>query len=279
MSAVIQPKADAESGHWYRRDGSPCYTVPNKSGGERGINLRWDRHLKLVPSVTTVTLIIAKPALENWKVEQGILAALTLPRLPDEPEADYLERVKTDSKQQALNAAAEGTRIHHAIEAHFEGKPYDPKYVPHVTATLAEIAKLFPGVTDWISEKTFAHPLGFGGATDLHSPSTGIVIDYKGKDGDFTEVDKYGKPKKLAWDQHWQLAAYQEGLCIKPPHCDDPQCVSRRFTVCANIFVSRTHPGCVASHVWSADDIAKGWRIFAAALELWRELKSYDPRY
>src|SRR5207344_509702 len=33
MSAVIAPKADAETGHWYRRDGTPCYTVPNKTGG------------------------------------------------------------------------------------------------------------------------------------------------------------------------------------------------------------------------------------------------------
>jgi hypothetical protein len=50
-------------------------------------------------------------------------------------------------------------------------------------------------------------------------------------------------------------------------------------TVCANIFVSRTHPGCIASHVWSADDIAYGWDVFSHALNLWRVLKRYDPRY
>jgi len=279
VSAVIAPKADAESGHWYRRDGSPCYTVPNKSGGERGINLRWDRGLKLVPSVTTVLTVIAKPALEKWKVEQGILSALTLPRIPDEPEEVYLARVMDDSKQQALNAAAEGTRIHRAIEAHFDGRDYPERFVPHVAATLAEIKRLFPDVDDWISEKTFAHPLGFGGATDLHSPSTGIVVDYKGRDGDFTEVDAYGKQKKLAWDQHWQLAAYQVGLGIRPFQTFDMDPPLFSPTQCANIFVSRTHPGKVASHVWSADDIAYGWEVFSKALDLWKSLKRYDASW
>ncbi len=275
MNAVITPKADSESGHWYKRTGEPCYTVPNKSGGERGINLRWDRHLKLVPSVTTVTQVIAKPALENWKVDQGILSALTLPRDADEPEAAYIARVKLDSKQQALQAAAEGTRIHRAIEAHFAGHTYPEEYLPHVRATLIEINRLFPDVHDWVSEKSFAHPLGYGGAVDLHSPSTGIVVDYKGKDGDFTETDAYGKPKKLAWDQHWQLAAYQVGLELVTG--GSGKLIEHK--PCANIFVSRTHPGKVASHLWSEEEIAEGWSVFEAALLLWKRLRKYDGSF
>ena len=285
MNAVITPKADADSGHWYARDGRPCYTVPNKSGGERGINLRWDRHLKLVPSVTTVTQVISKPALENWKVDQAILSALTLPREADEPEAAYIARVKLDSKQQALQAAAEGTRIHRAIEDQFAGRSYPVAYVPHVAAVLAELERLFPDVHDWISEKTFAHPLGYGGAVDLHSPSTGIVVDYKGRDGNFTETDAYGKPKKLAWDQHWQLAAYQVGLGLidnRPTDSGPGMVICEHLKIlprCAKIFVSRTHPGKVASHIWSADDIASGWAVFEAALVLWKRLRGYDGSF
>lgn len=249
--------------HWYNRDGSPCYEIATKDGGVRGVNLRWDRHLQLVPSVTTVLSVLAKPALTNWLVDQGILAALTLPRQPDEPEPAFLERVKADSRAQAKAAAEEGTRIHDAIECAFKGRVYAPKYRPHVDAVMLRIGELFPGVTDWVSEQSFAHPSGYGGKVDLHSPSTGIVIDYKGKDGDFTETDKYGKPQKLAWDQHYQLAAYQAGLYL-------PR------NVCANIFVSRTHPGCVAHHVWTTDEIAEGLAIFLDALRLWKKLKRYE---
>lgn len=273
-------------GHWYLRDGTPSHQVRARDGSMRGFNLRWDRKLKAVPSVTTILGVIAKPALENWKVEQGILSALTLPRIEGEEEQKYLDRVKDDSKRQAIKAAEEGTRIHRAIEAYFDGKNFPDKYIPHIDATLLKLRELFPNVNDWISEKTFAHSSGFGGSCDLHSPSTGICIDYKGKDGDFTEVSAYdGKPKKLAWDQHWQLAAYQVGLRLVDPF-PAQQLPNGNwmypipdFRECANIFISRTHPGCVASHVWSADEMAQGWGVFEAALTLWKRLRGYDGSF
>ena len=66
-----------EGGHYYRKDGTPCYEVEKKGGGMRAINLRWDKGLRLVPSVTTAIRIVAMPNLTNWMVMQGILAALT----------------------------------------------------------------------------------------------------------------------------------------------------------------------------------------------------------
>lgn len=244
--------------HWYRPDGSPFYSVLSKDGTERGVTLRDARQINAVPSVTTVLQVLAKPALETWKVRQGILAALTLSRLPGEADETFIDRLMIDSKEQAKQAAEEGSRIHDALEHALKGMAYPKTYSEHVTATLAEIRRLFPGVSDWVAEKSFAHHWGFGGKVDLHSPSTGIVIDYKGKDGDFSDG------KKLAYDQHYQLAAYNRGLNLPP-------------TQCANIFVSRTHPGLVASHVWSQSDIFDGWEIFESALRLWKKLKRYDP--
>ena len=79
----------SESNHWYTRDGLPQYTVPSKKDGSpRATTLRDARTMNLVPSVTTVLNVAAKPALLAWLQQQVLLAALTLPRRPDEPEKE-----------------------------------------------------------------------------------------------------------------------------------------------------------------------------------------------
>lgn len=246
--------------HWYDRDGRPRYEVASKNGWARATTLADARKHAFLPSVTTCLSVIDKPALGVWKVKQGILAALTLPRDPAETEEAYLARVLSDSGEQAKAAAEEGTRIHDACECAVKGKDYDPKYRPHVLAAVAEINRLFPEVSDWVAEKSFGSPLGYGGKVDLHSPSTGIVIDYKSTD------EKAGSTKKFHWDQHYQLAAYQRGLCLP---------INR----CANIFVSRTEPGVVFSHVWSVKEIEEGWDVFKNALALWVSIKKYNPAW
>lgn len=262
MIAVEPPqrKDQQESGHWYLQCGTPFYTMKGANGNIRPVTLRDAKAKKAVPSVTTVLSVLAKPALVNWQVTQGIMAALTLPRVDGESESDLLARILADSREQAKAAAEEGTRVHDACECGFKGLPFPDRYRPHVAAVQAEVGRLFPGVTDWIAEASFAHVSGFGGKVDLHSPSTGIVIDYKGKDGDFSDG------KKLAYDQHYQLAAYNRGLILPPSQC-------------ANIFFSRTHPGAVASHVWKREEIDAGWEVFAATLSTWKALKRFDPAF
>lgn len=246
--------------HWYDHSGAPAYEVVSAKGTPRATTLADARKIGLVPSVTTVLAVLAKPALETWKIKQGILAALTLPRLPTEPDDTYLRRVLDDSGQQAKKAAEEGTRIHNACERAFQGRPFPEQYEPHVLSVRAEIACLFPGVNDWVAERSFSSPLGYGGKVDLHSPSTGFTVDYKGKDGDFSDG------KKLAYDQHWQLSPYQRGL-------------NMQLNVSANIFVSRSHPGKIASHVWSLDEMREGWEVFEAALVLWKRLRRFDSSF
>lgn len=247
-----------DSSHWYMPNGAPFYETKDAKGNLRSVTLRDARKVNAVPSVTTVLQCVAKPQLEAWKVRQGILAALTLPPIEGETEDAWLARIMKDSQQQAKDAAEEGTRIHDAIERSFRGLVVPQQYRPHVEGVRAKLADLFPGVTDWIPEQSFAHPLGYGGKVDLHSPATGIVVDFKGKDGDFTDG------KKLAYDQHWQLAAYARGLHLPP-------------ATGANLFFSRTHPGAVAAHPWTPDDMAEGWQVFAAALALWQAMKGYRP--
>ncbi|MBA4282217.1 hypothetical protein [Ralstonia sp.] len=249
-----------ESSHWYDRAGAPAYEVRGAGGFPRPTTLRDARKLALVPSVTTVLSVIAKPQLTAWQVRQGILAALTLPRVEGETEDAYLGRIKHDGEQQVRDAAEEGNRIHDAIECAFKGRTYPAAYRPHVEAAQRALAEAFPDVTDWIAEASFAHVSGYGGKVDLHSPSTGIVVDWKGKDGSLDDG------KKLAYDQHWQLAAYQDGLLL-------PR------NVCANGFVSRTHPGKVVLHTWTREEIEQGSDVFHRALALWKAMKGFDPSF
>jgi len=250
-------------GHWYDKSGKACHTI-RKGVVVRDTTLRDARALNLVPSVSEVLSIIAKPALENWKQDQSMMAALTLSRAIGEDDATYLARVRHDGRRQAQEAANEGTRIHSAVEKWFLGQSVPAEYWPHVSATRDALQGIFPDVHDWVSEKSFAHPLGFGGCSDLHSPSTGIVVDFKSTD------KKRDSDKRLHYDQNYQLAAYQRGLnLIENDGAYD----------CANIFISRTEPGTVFTHIWRTEDIAQGWRVFEAALRLWKAVKGYTGEW
>lgn len=255
--------------HWYTREGAPRYTIIGANGNERDTTLRDARPNGWVPSVTTVLQCIAKPQLEDWKVKQGILAALTTDRLDGEDDDTYIRRILSDSREQAKKAAEEGTRVHDTLECSFKAGWTVPEvYRPHVTAVHAELRKLFPDVTDWVSEHSFGHRLGYGGKIDLHSPSTGVVVDFKGKDGDFTETDSRGKPKQLIYDQPQQLGAYRQGkgLC----HHRAPGAI---------IFFSRDRPGYAKGEMIDHDTLVHGTEVFNTALALWQRLNKYDSSF
>ena len=253
--------AEESGGHFYKRNGEPCHAVPKADGkGERSINLRWDRPLGLVPSVTSVLSILDKPALTSWKVNQAILASLTAARREGEGDEEFCKRVREEAFEEVEVAKDKGSLVHDAIEQHFKGQDVDPQWMPYVQGVLTELNNIYPDIRDWVAERSFAHPMGFGGRVDLYSPSMGIVVDFKGKDGDF--LDK----KKLHYDQYIQLAGYQIGLEL--PLGDG-----------ANIFFSRTHPGIATSIVWDHKKIEKGRKIFLSTLETWKAIKDYDSSF
>jgi hypothetical protein len=260
MSTIIA--RSAESVHWYKQDGAPQYTVPAKDGSDRPTTLRDARKMNLVPSVTTVMKIAAKPGLEQWKLEQMLLAAMTLPMRPDEPEKAYIARIVADSKETGKQAAELGTRIHESIESWFDGN----KNVQHKDIALAFEETIFNHFKThpfqpWLTERSFASELGFGGKVDLfceadeHAP-VGIVLDAKTKD--------FGPDDKVeAYDENLlQLAAYRHGLNL--PHAR-----------CANVFCSRTHPGLVKVIEWSEEDLVKGWEMFKCLLQFWKLKHSF----
>src|SRR5215471_7529088 len=120
--------------HWYRHDGSPMFEIQALNGEMRKTTLRDARQLNLVPSVTTILSIIEKPGLIKWQVDQGIMAALTLKRQENEPDAEFLVRLYKDSREQVIKAGVLGDQIHDACDKYFSGRPYEDEFTPYVQA-------------------------------------------------------------------------------------------------------------------------------------------------
>lgn len=243
----MKAQKPAESGHWYTRDGVPRYTVIGSNGKTRNTTLRDARKEGLVPSVTTVLNIAAKPGLAQWMQKQVLLAALTLPKRENESEDEWLDRIEEDSKEQGRAAADLGTDIHASIQAFYEGGNTN-RHGEHVRGCVDALQAHF-GHQAWICERAFAHEAGFGGKVDLHAP--GIVADIKTKD--------FGPDDKVSgFDEHlMQLAAYRVGLGMPEARC-------------ANVFVSRSNPGLVKIIEWEQDELVKGWNMFHALLTFWQ---------
>jgi hypothetical protein len=153
--------------------------------------------------------MLSKAGLDTWKQQQVLLAALTLPRSENEPEQEWLSRVMQDSKATGREAAERGTAIHAVIEAYFDQvyMPEKPAYLDAIDSTLKNAF----GEQQWLSEKCFGHPLGFGGKCDLMAKS-GFVVDFKTKETDLDKVDVY-------FEHEMQLAAYREGLGVPTARC------------------------------------------------------------
>jgi len=227
------------------------YTVVGKTG-VRATTLRDARTKDLVPSVTTILNVAAKPALIAWMQRQILMSALTLKRIGDEPDESFMDRILVDSKELAKAAADAGTDIHNSIEKLYSGDS-PSRHFEHVRAVSEALTEQF-GDQDWVSEKSFGHELGFGGKCDLHCSD--FVVDVKTKEfGPGDDVEGYD-------DNLMQLAAYRVGLGLPEAQC-------------ANIFVSRNHPGLVTIKSWTEDELVRGWEQFKCLLRFWQLKHNY----
>jgi len=241
---IVKEKVQ-ENGHWYTKDGTPAYTTIGKTG-ERNTTLRDARKLGLLPSVTTINGMLSKAGLDTWKQQQVLLAALTLPRVATESEQEWLARVMQDSKATGREAAERGTKIHAIIESYFEQvyMPEKPAYLDKIDVALKEAF----GEQPWLAERSFGHPLGYGGKCDLMA-KTGFIVDFKTKDTSLEKVDVY-------FEHEMQLAAYREGLGMPQARC-------------AIVFVNGTSNEVKLIEV-EQDQLQKGWECFEHLLRVYQ---------
>lgn len=122
--------------------------APKHFTNGRNSTLRDARKGGWYPSPTTVLSVLAKPALEAWKIRNACQAVLTSPRRDGEALDAFFDRVlMVDKEQEQESDIAKdlGKRIHAAIEAHYKDSeaivPYykDSDIADAVTAAVNEV--------------------------------------------------------------------------------------------------------------------------------------------
>ena len=251
-----------ENAHWYTRDGAPLHSVQSAKGEPRPTTLRDARKLSLLPSVTNVLGVIAKPELVEWKMTQAVLAALTLPRREGEGEDAFAKRVVDDAQSRVRTAADFGSAFHagaevvaRTLEVDQVG-PYAVWLNLHRDWFLANCVRVV-----WTERALVNEELGYAGTADLlveHQAHGLTLVDYK------TQGVKPGNtPRAYAsWCQ--QLAAYRRAI--------------GQPVACLSVIVNSTQPSAPVEHLWSEEELRAGLESFEAALVIWRNEKSYDPR-
>jgi hypothetical protein len=262
---LIKPRAS----HWYKQEDGlllPKYEVPNKSkpGMMRKTTLADAKKGNYWPSITNVLGVLNKPALTNWLITQGILAALTLPRKPDESEDQFADRVVTDMDTEGATAREFGTRIHDALDARLQGMSIPADEDPVVTPYLKEVwAWMQENVINVIDTEYYVgNPrVCVAGRLDVKAELREwpkAILDFK------TQKVRNGK---AAFYDEWplQLAAYA-------------QCDNEPDALLISVVIDSVHPGPCYVKAWDYNQRERHWQLFQNAFELWCYSKGWDPR-
>lgn len=266
---------EADSTHWYASDGTPCYEILGRNGKMRNVTLADARKGNLLPSVTNILGVIAKPALESWKVEQGCLAVLTAPRLAGEDLDAFVKRVLHDEQEHKAEAAAAadlGTDTHREL-ARWLAHLLDPEW----TELTALTAKAREWITSeflskgWLPERiesvVVSRPFGYAGMLDLELGNPrfmdSVIVDWK--------TAKNLPDGPLGWPEHGeQLAAYALGL-----HPEKPEGVRRINCYIATADKEGQRVGDIRVCEWPVETFKPAMESFLGACSVWKARKGY----
>ena len=251
--AFVRPD---NSAHWYTGEGKPKHTRDNG----KPTTLKDARVEGLFPSVTSILNVMSKPALESWKIEQGILSALRLDQGKDESTESFAKRIVADMKVATSSAAIFGTKVHNVLEQYNIDRT-EPKEDDEVYDWFKEYKPWFDqNITKvYQAEQVLVnHQHGYAGTVDLvadHNLWGKCVIDFKTQ----------GVKRKARFYETWiyQLAAYQQ--CIEGD------------TKCLSLVIDSKTPTEPVEKLWGKDEVEEGWDIFKLSNQLYQKTKNYKP--
>ena len=310
---IVRPEG---SSHWYITDATsiqPYHSVPyagkrGANGETRSTTLRDARKVNAFPSVTNILSILHKEFLVAYKINQAILAALTLPKITGETEDDFAQRVVTDSREHAASAARLGSRLHEIAAAVLIGSINGQALIGEIIEgrRVEEFQSVIINLVDSIRPKGFlsdeeysefyiSNPLGYAGTCDglTWLDPTNPIIAQKLTDAGYSygtdpiiamaDIKTRGSDAKtppIYETDLLQLAAYLHAIPTSPNLGFKMDTTN---TPVANIMIN-THANAGKGDVWSADivihpreDIEKAWEAFKHAHALWCWVKGYTP--
>lgn len=259
----------AGDSHWYTAEGNPCHTQPD---GKK-TTLRHARKQNLLPSVTSVLSIIPKQAIEDWRVQQAVIATM---HCMSESNAAYhtvAEMMELVSEKLETNTGAGrrfGSEMHEIAEyINNEGQlppamsPLSTKHSLHAAKYLVWLKGC--GVATSRTEMSIVGrcPKAYGGRIDL------LIYTNDGKIRlvDIKTQDTKGKSPRIYPEWSYQLAAYRNAL-YQSSQITDIECVS---------LVISSNDGEITEHAWPEQDIVEGLDIFRKAYDLWSAIRGYAP--
>lgn len=249
--------------HWYTGFGEPRYDAKLKEA----------RQIGLLPSIITVEKIIANPGLDEWKKNQVLEASLTLTQEDGEPDYDFIARIKRDSKEQGRKAARLGNVIHKLAERYITGKPL------FYIGLRKDVWLIFDELKKWIDANLVMPDFGFfnneGAEVIIVNEGYGYAgkCDYKGK-------HKNGKTLlldfKSTFINPWDIKKNGELMKKKIYPAWGRQLAALRIDeqMVLSVIVS-TNVECLGVWIyeWGQEELAKAWREFRSALELFKSIK------
>lgn len=217
------------------------------------------RELNLLPSVTTILKIIHKPALQEWLIEQAVLAVKTSEQKKGETDDEFVHRILSVERvqdQEAKLAADRGTAIHKAISLAVRMEEFDEQWKPYVQSALKILKEL--GRIVW-SEKHLAGN-GYAGMSDIlmENEFNLVLLDFK---------SAKTMPAKDSWPEaKLQTAAYANCL-VK---------VADKQILTGNIYLSTVNVG--EAKLFLQEDWQRTFEEgFAPLLKYWQFANNYVP--
>lgn len=263
MSTSAARPASESISHWYSSDGKAMHTVIAKGSGlPRQTTLADARKLGLLPSVSGILRVLDKPALNTWKVEQALLAAMTTPMRNDETVDTFVKRVlSVDAEQEGQKARDFGTLIHSQLEWALSGKTgTDSDTEPFCRPVLELVGSLGKP----IATERIVVGNGYAGTLDC-IVDTGCYLTVL----DFKTSKAARLPEKSYIEHRLALSAYAGAYSLMNERPNRP-------ITTANIYISSVTPGLVTlcnNGDWE-ETFEQG---FKPILNYWRWANSYTP--
>jgi hypothetical protein len=263
--ATLEKTSNLSDSHWYTLDGKPAYTIKKAKGdGDRPTTLRDARKHNLLPSVTTIFGVMAKPSLERWKMVKTAEAAIATERDADEPDERYIQRILARSRSETSEAAELGTKVHDALDNALCGRGEVPADVSKYVAPALFLLGGY-GIKNLQTEKTVVNKSeGYAGRVDLiaeFNHGSHIVIDFKTRK---TQEDTKVVPYEF---QAMQIAAYAMA-----------EFGTLENVYGSNLYISTTEIGRVEKVIYEPDQLQAEYKTFLHMNAMWRYIKNYDPR-